>query len=80
MTRNAAIRELLADAPSTTHEISALLGISQRSAHVGMWVLAHQGHAAKTGRVIAHEGLGRPRNLYELTPKGRAMLRGALGG
>ena len=75
MTRNARIRKLLAEAPSTCDEIAACLRITTRSARVGMWVLTHSNHARKTGNTLPG-ALWRPRNLYELTPQGKAAMRG----
>jgi hypothetical protein len=70
MTRNTRIRVALNTAPSTCSELAAVCRLSLRSAHVGMWCLTYTGQARKTGRRV-----GRC-NLYELTQRGRAMLRG----
>lgn len=70
MSRNADIRRLLREAPSTTHEIAALLGLTLRDTHVGLWVLTKQGHVRKSGATIRSE-TGRPRKLFEITDRGR---------
>lgn len=72
MSRSADIRLLLAFAPSTGHELADLLGITLRSAHVGLWVLQKQRHVRKSGRVVQSGERGKPRNLYELTARGKA--------
>lgn len=76
MSRSADIRMILKDAPSTSHEIAALLGISLRSVHVGLWVLQRQRHVRKTGTVVPIPLESNPRGpktrkLFELTPHGR---------
>lgn len=73
-TRSDDIREILAEGPATTHEVALALEITQREAHVGVWVLAQMGHAKTTGRFVASDCGGKARNIYELTAHGRRML------
>lgn len=74
MTRNAAIREILSESPSTCYDIAGALGITVRSATVGMWVLQSQRHVRKIEKTVpgAHY---KPRYFYELTTHGRAEAR-----
>ena len=76
MSRNATIRRLLADAPSTPHEIAALSGLSLRSVQIGIFVLCQQKHAVKTGGTLPSELGNKPRNLYRLTDRGRRFAAG----
>ncbi len=75
MSRSADIRLVLNDKASTCHQIAALLGIPLRSAVVGIGVLEERGHVRKTGRTVPSESRARARNVYELTDRGRVMVR-----
>lgn len=76
MTQNERIRRALREAPSTCAELAAVLRISLRSVHVGMWVLSAGGYVRATGGTIPsgdeRRGHHSDLKLYELTEKGRA--------
>ncbi len=73
MTKSGRLRILLAESPSTCHEISALLEMPLRETQIAMWMLTSIGHARKTGRFCEGDRNTR-RRLYELTDRGRRML------
>lgn len=73
LTRNGRIRACLLEGPATSAEIAASLGITRRSARVGLWVLTTQGHIRRTeGRIIADAPRSRRLIVWELTPRGVA--------
>jgi len=70
--RNANIRRLLFEGPATSGEVSASLGISKRSARVGLWVLRKAGHALVSGEI---PGKGVPQKIYALTARGLCLAQ-----
>jgi predicted transcriptional regulator len=79
MTRNARIRRCLAQAPSTSHEIAFITGMTRRTVQIGLWILRRQGHVVSI-REIPRPGKGRPIKLYDLTAKGRAIAASEVHG
>lgn len=70
MTRAAQIRAALAVSPSTCRDLADLLGAPMPRIFAGVGNLCRRGKARKTGCTVA--GSRKGRNLYELTPRGRA--------
>jgi predicted ArsR family transcriptional regulator len=65
-TRSARIFECLESGPCTSADVAAILGITPRSARVGIWLLQSQGQVRSTGRSVPSTS-GRPYLIYELT-------------
>lgn len=63
------LHRLLVEAPSTSIECAAVMGVSVRRAQVGIWQLTHVGRASVVGVVPHHDpgprrGRRKTLNLY----------------
>lgn len=71
--RNRVIRQLLAEGPATSVEITASLGVARDYVWIGLNTLLAEGHIEPTGAKVSN---GRHMvKIYRLTPRGAALAR-----